>query len=160
MRFGNHRSSPWVFEHFERSAVELHLEPHHTREAIEAAIAATKNTFARHTLKIVVPESLPMVRIDLRRISEVLAQLLDNAGKYSPPGTEITITSDLQDGKIITSIADQGLGIDGIDQGMIFDKFYRAQAQRSGVKGTGMGLAIARALVRSSRRNNQCGKPT
>jgi two-component system, OmpR family, sensor histidine kinase KdpD len=128
-------------------AVELHLELHHIREAIEEAIAATKNALAKHTVKVIAPDSLPMVHMDLRRIGEVLAQLLDNAGKYSPPETEITITAELQNGKIVTSVADQGLGIEGLDQGMIFDKFYRGRGQRSTVKGTGMGLAIAKALV-------------
>ena len=48
---------------------------------------------------------------------------------------------------LVTSVADQGPGIDAIDQSMIFDKFYRGQEQRQNVQGTGMGLAIAKAIV-------------
>ena len=128
-------------------AIELHFEPHHIREAIDLAVLATKNSLAKHTLKIDASESLPLVRIDARRIGEVLAQLLDNAAKYSPPETPITITSEVQKGKLVTSVADQGLGIDSIDQGMVFDKFYRGRGQRATIQGTGMGLAIAKALV-------------
>lgn len=128
-------------------AVELKLEPHHIREAIEAAVEITKNALAKHPIKVVAADSLPSVMIDLQRISEVLAQLLDNAGKYSPEGTPITITAEVQRGKLVTSVADQGPGIDGIDQGMIFDKFYRGRGQRSIIQGTGMGLAIAKALI-------------
>lgn len=128
-------------------AVELHFEPHHIQEAIDVAIAATKTALAKHTVNIDAKESLPLVRIDLRRIGDVLAQLLDNAAKYSPPETPITITSEVEKGRLVTSVADQGLGIDSIDQGMIFDKFYRGRGQRATIQGTGMGLAIARAMV-------------
>jgi two-component system sensor histidine kinase KdpD len=128
-------------------AVELRLEPHHIREAIKAAVEITKNALVKHPIKIVAADSLPSVMIDLQRISEVLAQLLDNASKYSPEGTPITITAEIQKGKLLTSVADQGPGIDGIDQGMIFDKFYRGRGQRSIIQGTGMGLAIAKALI-------------
>jgi two-component system sensor histidine kinase KdpD len=128
-------------------AIELHLEPHHIREAIDIAIASTKNTLAKHLLKVTVNDSLPAIRMDVKRIGEVLAQLLDNAAKYSPEGTQITVTSELQQGRLITSVADQGPGIDSFDQNLIFDKFYRGRGQRASIQGTGMGLAIAKALV-------------
>ena len=128
-------------------ATELHMEPHHIREAIDAAIESTKNALSKHPIKVIASDSLPLVNMDLRRIGEVLAQLIDNAGKYSPADTRITITSEAKNGKLVTSVADQGPGIDGIDQGMIFDKFYRGRGQRSTIQGTGMGLAIAKALI-------------
>jgi two-component system, OmpR family, sensor histidine kinase KdpD len=128
-------------------ATELHLEPHHIQEAIDAAVELTKNSLSKHSVKVNADESLPMVNMDLRRIGEVLAQLMDNAGKYSPAGTQITIASEIRNGKLVTSVADQGPGIDDIDQGMIFDKFYRGRGQRSTIQGTGMGLAIAKALI-------------
>ena len=87
------------------------------------------------------------MKIDLRRIEEVIAQLLDNAAKYSPPNTKITIDSRVEDRALVTSVADQGLGIDEFDQALIFDKFYRGRGQRSKIQGTGMGLAIAKAIV-------------
>jgi len=127
--------------------VELQRESHHIREAIEAALAVAKNTLAKHRISVNAAESLPTVEIDLQRISEVLTQLLDNAAKYSPEGTTITVISEVKSGKLVTSVADQGPGIDSIDQDMIFDKFYRAREQRSTIQGTGMGLTIAKALV-------------
>lgn len=127
--------------------VELHPEPHHIREAIDAAILVTKSALAKHSVVVVADDGLPEVRMDVRRIEDVLAQLLDNAAKYSPAGTKITVTSVVQNGKLVTSVADQGPGIDGVDQGMIFDKFYRGRGQRSAIPGTGMGLAIAKAMV-------------
>jgi two-component system sensor histidine kinase KdpD len=85
--------------------------------------------------------------MDMRHTGEIISQLLDNAGKYSPPGTPITITAEVQGRMMLTSVADQGPGIDAIDQSMVFDKFYRGRGQRTSVQGTGMGLAIAKAIV-------------
>jgi len=128
-------------------AVELNLRPHHIREAIDAALLTNQNTLSHHKVKIEVPDSLPRVRMDLRQTEEILSQLLDNAGKYSPRGTPITITAEVQGNMLVTSVADQGSGIDSIDQAMVFDKFYRGQGQRHSKQGTGMGLAIAKAIV-------------
>jgi len=128
-------------------AVELNLEPHHIREAIDAALETNQNTLARHEVKVVVSDSLPRANMDLRHTEEILSQLLDNAGKYSPRGTPITITAEVQGNMLVTSVADQGPGIDAIDQNMVFDKFYRGRGQRQNVQGTGMGLAIAKAIV-------------
>jgi two-component system, OmpR family, sensor histidine kinase KdpD len=83
-------------------------------------------------------DSLPPINMDLRRIEEVLSKLLDNAAKYSPPGTQITISAEKLGSMVVASVADQGPGIDGIDQGMVFDKFFRGRGQRYSVKGTGM----------------------
>ena len=128
-------------------AVELNIEPHHIREAIDAALAVNQNTLARHEVRVNASDSLPMANMDLRQVEEILSQLLDNAGKYSARGTPITITAEVQGNMMVTSVADQGPGIDSIDQSMVFDKFYRGRGQRHTVQGTGMGLAIAKAIV-------------
>lgn len=128
-------------------AVQLDLGPHHIREAVDAAVEDAKNVVARHSLEVQVGDALPPVNMDVRRIEEVLAQLLDNAGKYAPPGTPITIMSEVRDRTLVTSVADRGPGIDGVDQGMIFERFYRGRGQRKSAPGTGMGLAIAKAIV-------------
>jgi two-component system sensor histidine kinase KdpD len=85
--------------------------------------------------------------MDLQRIREVLMHLLENAGKYSGPGVPIKVTSEVQGDHLLTSIADQGPGIDSFEQSLIFEKFYRGQHQRYTAPGTGMGLAIAKVIV-------------
>ena len=127
--------------------LEFHFGPHQIREPVDGAIADSRAALHNHTLQITIPDNLPMVRMDVDRIKEVLIHLLDNAGKYSPGGTPICITAELRDGEIMTSVADHGPGIDTIEQEMIFEKFYRGRNQRMTVQGTGMGLAIARAIV-------------
>ena len=85
--------------------------------------------------------------MDSERITEVVTHLVDNAAKYSPPETPIRITAELQGDEVVTSVADHGPGIDGMEQEMIFEKFYRGREQRMLIQGTGMGLPIARAIV-------------
>jgi two-component system sensor histidine kinase KdpD len=85
--------------------------------------------------------------MDSARIKEVLVHLLENAAKYSGPDTPIRITAELKNETLTTSIADRGPGIDDFEQALIFDKFYRGRNQRVQVHGTGMGLAISKAIV-------------
>lgn len=127
--------------------LELRFEPHHMGEAVDAAISESRTALENHTVQVEVPENLPPVRMDVERITEVLVHLLDNSAKYSPAGTPIQVTGELRDGEVITSVADHGPGIDEIEQEMIFEKFYRGRDQRTSIQGTGMGLAIARAIV-------------
>ena len=94
---------------------------------------------------------LPPVLADAGWIQKVLANLLGNAVKYSPPpepAQPVFVTADRQGDILAISVADRGPGIDALEQGMIFDKFYRGQGDPDrGSRGTGMGLAIARAIV-------------
>ena len=85
--------------------------------------------------------------MDADRIKEVLIQLLENAAKYSAPESPIRITAEVKGGNLEISVADQGSGIDDMEQSLIFDKFYRGKNQRYRVQGTGMGLAIVKAII-------------
>jgi two-component system sensor histidine kinase KdpD len=91
--------------------------------------------------------NLPPVRADLTRIKDALVHLIDNANLYSPKEQPITISAELTGETVTTSVADRGPGIDDFEQGMIFDKFYRGKDQRYLVRGTGMGLPIAKAII-------------
>jgi two-component system, OmpR family, sensor histidine kinase KdpD len=127
--------------------LQLRLEPHDISEAVAAAIAQSRPALQNHIVQTNIPESLPLVGMDLDRITEVLVHLLDNAGKYSPEGSPIQITVEPSNREVVTSVADHGPGIDAMEQEMIFEKFYRGRNQRMTIQGTGMGLAIARAIV-------------
>lgn len=127
--------------------VELHREPHSMREAVEAAVEASRQVLGKHPVEIRLPDNLPPVRMDVVRIREVLVQLLENAAKYSPPDSPIHLTGEVRNRQVMTSVADRGPGIDDFEQALIFDKFYRGRNHRLQVQGTGMGLAIAKAIV-------------
>jgi two-component system, OmpR family, sensor histidine kinase KdpD len=127
--------------------LELHFEPHPIEEAVQAALAKTKQATQRHAIDVQIPDNLPPLRMDLDRVTEVLVHLLDNAAKYSPPKSRIHITAEQRGAEVSTSVADRGPGIDNLEQEMIFEKFYRGRDQRMMVQGTGMGLAIAKAII-------------
>jgi two-component system sensor histidine kinase KdpD len=76
-----------------------------------------------------------------------MLQLLENAGKYSPPGSPVRVSAETKNGSVMVSVSDRGPGIDSFEQSLIFDKFYRGRDHRSTIQGTGMGLAIAKAIV-------------
>jgi two-component system sensor histidine kinase KdpD len=127
--------------------VELRREVHPVGEVVEAGLERSKQARAGREVKVQIPQGLPSVRVDLERIAEVLAQLLENAAKYSPTNTPITVSAELAGKMVSLSIADRGPGIDDMEQSLIFEKFYRGKDQRYRVQGTGMGLAIAKAIV-------------
>jgi two-component system sensor histidine kinase KdpD len=127
--------------------VGLDLRPQQMYEAIDAALAESKHALDNHPIEVRLPESLPPVLMDAGWIKKVLQHLLENAAKYSPAGSPIFISSEIKNGRLITSVADRGAGIDDLERSMIFDKFYRGQSQRYRVQGTGMGLAIVKAIL-------------
>jgi two-component system sensor histidine kinase KdpD len=127
--------------------IKLDLRPHAMREAVDLALEAVQPRVCARPIDIRLPESLPMVEMDLERIAKVLQHLLENAAKYSAEATPIFISAEVARGQLVTSVADRGVGVDDLERMMIFDKFYRGQGQRYRVQGTGMGLAIAKAIV-------------
>jgi two-component system sensor histidine kinase KdpD len=127
--------------------LEFNFQSRPITEAIDTAIAESRTALHNHTLQVDIPTNLPPVRMDTGRIAEVLIHLIDNAAKYSAANTSIHLTTELRNSEVITSVADHGPGIDDFEQEMIFEKFYRGRSQRTSIHGTGMGLAISRAII-------------
>ena len=127
--------------------IKLDLRLHSMREAVDLALEAVQGPLKNHPLELRLPDTLPPVLIDLERIAKVLQHLLENAAKYSPEGSPIFVSAEVSKDQLVTSVADRGAGVDDFEKMMIFDKFYRGQGQRYRVQGTGMGLAIAKAIV-------------
>jgi two-component system sensor histidine kinase KdpD len=125
---------------------QLDLQACRIVELVQAAVEDVKQVMGKHPVEIRVPEDIS-VRLDADRIKEVLIQLLENAAKYSTPESPIRITAEKKGTDFELSVADQGVGIDDMEQDLIFDKFYRGRNQRYRVQGTGMGLAIVKAIV-------------
>lgn len=88
------------------------------------------------------------VRLDRRRILQVLMNLVSNASKFSPVGTSINIEGRIRDSDLLLTVSDQGVGISENDQARLFTKFFRGtnEATRS-VSGTGLGLSITREII-------------
>jgi two-component system, OmpR family, sensor histidine kinase KdpD len=131
----------------EAGEFELDLAPTQIGDILEAALAQCNAALAGRRVEVKLSPGLPPVRADLNRIKDALVHLIDNANIYSPKGAPITISAEPTGDSVTTSVADRGPGIDDFEQGMIFDKFYRGKDQRYLVRGTGMGLPIAKAII-------------
>jgi two-component system sensor histidine kinase KdpD len=131
----------------EAGEFELNLAPTQIGDIIESALAQCNTPLGDRNVEVKVNPGLPPVRADLNRIKDALVHLIDNANIYSPKDQPITISAEQMGDTITTSVADRGPGIDDFEQGMIFDKFYRGKDQRYLVRGTGMGLPIAKAII-------------
>ena len=127
--------------------VELHMAVVEISSVIELAVEESKSFMGQHPLDVRVAPSLPKVRVDSDRIAEVLKQLLENAAKYSAKGSPIFLSAERRGELVAISIADRGVGIDTSEQSLIFERFYRAPMQSQQTSGTGMGLAISRAIL-------------
>jgi two-component system, OmpR family, sensor histidine kinase KdpD len=135
--------------------VQLDLCPQPIGPIIEQAVSDCREHLPpdqpSRSFHIAAANTLPKVMADTAWIGKVLANLLENAVKYSPAGQPVYITAERPRGgpadMLAISVADRGIGIDPLEQAMIFDKFYRGQGHRERIHGTGMGLAICRAIV-------------
>ncbi len=114
---------------------------------VAEALDELKQLLVQHPVEVRIPDDLPNARMDSAHIKEVLVHLLENAAKYSPADAPIRITAEAKDETLIINIADRGPGIDDFEQSLVFEKFYRGRNQRVQVHGTGMGLAICKAIV-------------
>jgi two-component system, OmpR family, sensor histidine kinase KdpD len=127
--------------------VEFRFESASIAGPIEEALDELKQLLAQHPVEVRIPPDLPNARIDSAHIREVMVHLIENAAKYSPAGAPIRITAEAKEHTLTVSIADRGPGIDDFEQSLVFEKFYRGRNQRVQVHGTGMGLAICKAIV-------------
>lgn len=131
----------------EAGEIELEFRAVPVQELIDTALAHCRTSLGSREVRIQVPADIPTVRADLTRGKEVLVQLLENANLYSGMDKPIVVSAESNGNLVLFSVADRGPGIDTMEQGLIFDKFYRGKDQRSVIQGTGMGLPIAKAIV-------------
>jgi signal transduction histidine kinase len=100
------------------------------------------------TIRIEIPDSPIFIQVDPDRIRQALGNLLGNALRYSPDGSEIHVATTLWDDFVFIQIQDSGIGISPEDLPRVFDRFYRGDTSRNrDLPGTGLGLPIAQALI-------------
>lgn len=129
-------------------AGEFHLRKSLTEfdDIISSALQRTESLTANHEIKLKIPNNLPPIAVDAKAIAEVFYNLLDNAAKYSPPQSAITVSAKQIEDFVEISVEDEGKPIPIEERGKIFQKFYRADKTK---KGFGMGLAIVRGIIES-----------
>jgi two-component system sensor histidine kinase KdpD len=129
--------------------VRIDRTPLRVGALVERVLDQFKTRTEGREVRVRVDDQLPAVMADPDLMALVLRQLLDNALKYSPPGSPIQITGESKDGRVVLRIHDQGPGIPLRERDRIFEKFYRWQATASHIPGTGLGLYIAREITRA-----------
>jgi two-component system sensor histidine kinase KdpD len=138
-----------VIEMARVEAGKLHLERRAVTpaELIYGAMGRLPAALKGRTLDVRAAGDLPHVEVDPEFTQEVVKQLIENALKYSPEGSPVTVTVEQRGDKIVIGVADHGPGIDEHERTRLFDKFFRGRRHRFDTKGTGMGLAIAKGIV-------------
>lgn len=115
-------------------------------EVIDSAIRSLGGALDEHALKLVLPDEPPLVEIDAVLVERVIANLLENAGKYTPAGSEIEIAAEVDGAALAVEVRDRGPGLPAGREAAIFEAFTRG-AVESATPGVGLGLAIARSIV-------------
>ena len=131
----------------EAGALEVELGPTDVGGAIrEAVAAATERDDGRHRFSLQIEPADLVVRADREKLAQVLANLLDNAVRYSPEGGAVAVGVRGSSRAAEITVADEGVGMSEADQQRAFTKFFRSEQAR-GVQGTGLGLFLVRGLV-------------
>jgi two-component system sensor histidine kinase KdpD len=131
----------------EAGRVVLRRENHSVADVVESVLDKLKPAAEERKVRVNIAANLPEVWVDGELIEVALRQLVDNAFKYSPPGSPVSVGAEPSDGKVVVSVADRGPGIPEAEQNRIFEKFYRAEASRHQIPGAGLGLVIAREII-------------
>ncbi|MEW6033874.1 MAG: ATP-binding protein [Chloroflexota bacterium] len=132
----------------EAGALKLEKEPVLIPRLARKVVDDMTPRARKHRLLVRFPPSFPVVDADARCLEEVLRNLVENAVKYSPEGSEVVIAGEVKDGTIVVSVSDQGIGISPEHQDKVFQRFYRVgdPAVRS-IPGSGLGLFIVKGHV-------------
>ncbi len=140
----------------EAGALKLRLISSDIQDVVGAALRRLAGRLGDHPVLTNIPPNLPPVPMDFVLIEQVLVNLLDNAVKYSPPGSPIEISASQQGQTLAVAVSDHGDGIPPADLEKIFGKFYRAQQRGQaivpggfgpGANGTGLGLSICKGII-------------
>jgi two-component system sensor histidine kinase KdpD len=133
----------------ESGAIAPRLELIDLSDVIGSALRRASKVLAQHKIELLLAAELPMLKLDPVLFEQALFNLLDNAAKYSPAGSNVIVKGELTSERVRLSISDTGDGIPADDIERIFDKFYRVQASDHKRAGTGLGLAVSRGFIES-----------
>jgi two-component system sensor histidine kinase KdpD len=126
--------------------IQLNRQWQPLEEIVGSALMATAAPLAAHSVSAVLPDDLPLIEIDAVLIERVLCNLLENAAKFTPAGTHISINAAVRGSEVDVWVDDSGPGFPKGREEAIFEKFERG-ARESATPGVGLGLAICRAIV-------------
>jgi two-component system sensor histidine kinase KdpD len=130
----------------EAGAITLSRQSSEVQDLVGAALEQLGSRASTRSINVDIPAEIPFISVDFGLIVQTLANILDNAMKYSPPDSPIEIKARQLDGDVNIEITDHGVGIPEQDLPHVFDKFYRIKRAEN-VAGTGLGLSISKGIV-------------
>ncbi len=139
-----------VMAEIDANVVQVHLAPQHPRALLEQTVEESRKILASHRVTIAAEDEDKADEpawFDPHLLGRVLRHLLENAASYTPAGSSITLSSRRASERLEFRVEDNGPGIDALDLPLIFEKFYRGKRGAIAGKGSGMGLAITRAIL-------------
>jgi two-component system sensor histidine kinase KdpD len=131
----------------ESGPLALRTGPVDLSDTIGSALRRAHRVLAQHHTQVSFQPNLPMVDADEVLLEQVLFNLLDNAGKYAPAGSLVTVKAWQDDGQVVMQVLDEGVGIPADELERVFEKFYRVGGPDRRRAGTGLGLAICRGFI-------------
>jgi len=141
----------------EAGALRLHVEAVDLSDAVTGAAHDARRALEGHAVRLDVPPDLPLVRVDPQLFHHCLLNLLDNAGRYGDPGSEIVIEGRHRYGEIRLTVLDQGPGLPPGREALVFETFQRLEGSDRVASGTGLGLAIVKAFAEAMRMTVEAG---
>jgi two-component system sensor histidine kinase KdpD len=130
----------------ESGILKLNREWCDISDIVGVVLKEVREMLPEERLSIAVPAEIPLIRVDFSLIEQVLINLLENAAKYSPPASKISMTVSIEQGELRVEIGDCGIPIPADDRLQIFDKFYRLHSSKH-MTGTGLGLSICKGII-------------
>lgn len=131
----------------EAGAVAPNRSDQDVADIVDTALRRTGPALAAHRVAVAVEPGLPPLRLDPVLFEQALVNLLDNAGKYAPEGSTVTVRAERKAERVILAVLDEGEGLPEDETERVFDKFHRLRKGDRVRAGTGLGLAIARGFV-------------
>jgi two-component system sensor histidine kinase KdpD len=116
-------------------------------DIVNAAVDRRQRLLAGHRVALDIPSELPFIFVDPILLEQALGQIVDNAAKYSQPGSTITVAVRTDGSSVVLSVSDEGIGLVGEEQTRLWERFFRGERRASNVPGSGLGLWIAKAFV-------------
>jgi len=126
--------------------LRLELKSTSVKNVLDKVLGRLKGYGVKQSFSLDIPDNFPVIQADPLRVERVLFNLIENASKYSPGGSEIKVIMRLEDGYLVTRVVDRGKGISTNDQQHLFQLFTRVD-KSAAVKGTGLGLVVCKRLV-------------
>jgi two-component system sensor histidine kinase KdpD len=117
-------------------------------EVIGGSVQLLRHALVDHPVNLQLPQDMPLIEFDAVLMERVFCNLLENAAKYTPPGTPIDVAAHLGEGFVHVAVMDRGMGFPRGKEEAVFEMFVRGETE-SNAPGTGLGLAICRAIVES-----------